>query len=108
MATEAWMCWLCNACGNGTPPAVCPGCGADESAGWTWRIAEYGPDADWRWACTECWTEGRGEQPPDVCPGCGVAGSFFRSANHGNLPMKHVMESVLDVIFGKPDGETEQ
>ena len=32
MATEAWMCWLCDASGNGTPPAVCPGCGADASA----------------------------------------------------------------------------
>ena len=63
------------------------------------------PNPDWRWASTECWTEGKGNRPA-ACPTCGCTDAWFATAAHGGRLLKEVFEDVAAQMFGAPKKET--
>lgn len=62
---------------------------------------------EWRWLCTECWTEGE-DPTPDACPSCGCRDAWYETARHGGRPMKEVYGDLFDQLLGPPKGVTKQ
>jgi len=63
------------------------------------------PNPDWRWACTHCWTEGRGGHP-EACPGCGSRHGWYETSAHEGMSMRDAFENLTARIFGAPKQET--
>lgn len=64
-------------------------------------------ESDWRWLCTQCWTEGPGPRP-DACPSCGCPDAWFQTASRPGVPMKQVYEDLFDQMLVPPKGVTKQ
>ena len=67
-----------------------------------WKEDETPP---WRWACTECWTEGPGGEP-EACPTCGCTDAWYVTAAHGGRPLQEVFENLFARSLGTPPGRT--
>lgn len=53
---------------------------------------------EWRWLCTECGTEGRGDCP-DICPECSCADACYETNSHGSDPRP--MEAIFRELFSR-------
>lgn len=81
---KRWLCLGCGARGDGDI-MICPECKQGDRA---------------RWACAECWTEGRGQRP-DECPTCGCEDSWYQCApaDDDDRTMRAIFDELMDGIF---------